>query len=256
MARDLIKAFLPEDQDRVAATLDDLLPKIIGDYTFVGGLAIRYNLLREGEKIDRPFNDLDLIARGPESFNAELTEKFLVHHFHVDGPQTDFRFVFVHKSTGVKVDVFHWKPKDPRTMMVRYLSPRHGEIMVSLQSLSTQFAVTVFDLETMRQRGPVDPKQLDDAEAMEPFVMGPAANITWGQLFHGNPALTLSEALEAAEMRVASQPKSFRKEPWKSQDTSYRCAKCTYSNVFWPIAPMERVYDLLGYVEIDGENVI
>jgi len=252
---DLVRAFRKRDRARVTTVLDDLLDRPYGNLVVVGGAAIRYWLLvKTGERLKRPFNDLDFMASYPGDLDPRLTESFLVHHFHLDGPDTDFRFVFVHKATGTKIDVFHWKPEYPDVASVPFTSKRRRNNLLSMQGLSGQFAVTVFDLETMRRRGPVDPKQLVDAELMRPYVNLREANRVWRQLFNDRPPLTVINAFKAAQERAAAQPASFGEKPWQSQDTKYKCAKCV-SSADWPIAPMKQIKKLLGYIEIDGANV-
>jgi hypothetical protein len=247
----LLDILPPSDRQRAGETINDLCAGITGRFMLVGGLPIRFWLhLTGGEVPDRPFNDLDLIADGPQSFNPVLNEEFLVHHFHRSQPGIDFRFVLVHRATVTKVDVFHWKPHNYGCVNVRF-----GGERLPLQNLSTQFAVTVYDLEMMRRRGPVDPKQLDDALAMEPHVIWPQAEASWYSLFADSPPTSLAHALTAAIERSGT-PAEFAAKPWQSHDTNYRCAKCVVSESDdWPLAPMLLVHDLLGYIELDGKNL-
>jgi hypothetical protein len=255
---ELLQAFADDERPRIRDALSDLYRCFVprSEFIFVGGISIRYNLLRQiGMSTERAFNDIDMITRGPESFNsARINESFWIHHFHVDSPTTDFRIVLIHKATDTKIDVFHWKPAYPGFTSIPFETAYDGTVLVDVQSLSTQFAVTVYDLDTMRLRGPVDPKQLADAKAMLPWRSHHEACNIWRQLFDGQPEHSLDEAFHQAQIRASQEPANFRDSPWKSHDTRYKCAKCAESED-WPIAPMETVIGLLGYVEIDGDNI-
>lgn len=247
----LLDAFSINDRERINRVISDLCPAISGPYMLVGGAAIRYGLLKAGDTPpQRPFNDLDLVTVGPDNFNSQLREHFLIHHYHADSEQTDFRFVLVHKATNTKVDIFHWKPAVFGTVQAHV-----GPYSLPVQDLETQFAVTVYDMEMMRRRGPVDPKQLRDAQTMEPHIDGSFAKKVWSSLFGGQASISLDKAFLAAIERHLSQPAEFQDSPWKIKPP-YRCAKCDASlALWWPIANMDDIYHRLGYVELDGDNL-
>lgn len=241
---DLLAACPPKDRARIRTVITDLYSSIVGSTCIVGGIAIRYGLVAANvTPPNRAFNDLDLVAYGPEDFDPRLVrELFMVHHFHINSATTNFRFVFVHKATNTKVDVFHWKPA--------YLSPQPVPMEGSdypLQSLATQLAVMIFDLENMRRRGPVDPKQLADAEAMWNAANLGAAEEVWDELMPGS-SQSLSQALDAAMARKGSD--TYGEKPWQGHPPFRPCAKCIQSPD-WPLAPAQEIYDRLGYVEID-----
>lgn len=240
----ILDAFPSSDRERVRATTLDLYEGVTGRTCIVGGVAIRYWLAEHGGDMPtRPFNDLDIVATGPDDFDrTHVLDRFLVHHFHTQGDGSDFRILLVHKDTDTKVDVFHWKPET--------LVPETVELdgaMYPLQPLETQLAVTVYDLENMRLQGGVDPKQLTDALAMAKVADIQRAEKVWKSLMPDSE-LTLDQALSAALVRVDGA--TFLEKPWQGH-APFTCSKCRPTPE-WPLASSEEIERRLGYVELDA----
>jgi hypothetical protein len=246
---DIISSLAPEDRNRAQSALADLAFYARGRYSLVGGLPIRYFLAKAGKVVPhRPFNDIDLIAEGAEAFHPSLVESFLIHHFHDGSPGRDFRFVLVHKKTNTKIDIFNELLLNGVVGEVNF-----GRGRLPIQSLESQLAKTVYDLATMHHRAPIDPKQFADAAAL----MGIADLKKAGALFELQlpQGPTLGDAFLEAQDRAANNPESVADKPWQSKPP-YQCSKCYPSSPDWPLADMDEVYNRLGYIELDGANML
>ena len=246
---DLLSPWPEDDRPRIRTVLADLAYYARGRYSLVGGLPIRYYLMKEGISVpERPFNDIDLVAEGPEAFHYALVEHFLIHHFHDGSLGRDFRFVLIHKETNTKVDVFH-----EMALNGTVGGAPLGRSRVPIQSLESQLAKTIFDLHTMHHRAPIDPKQFEDADAMIGVCDEPLVEKMWRQQMPDGP--TVWDAYISAAKRAAGNPETVGAKPWQSKPP-YQCAKCYPTNSDWPLASMDEVYERLGYIELDGDNML
>ncbi len=242
---DLLSLYAPNDQPCIKQVVTDVLRATTtpDQVVFVGGMATRLFLADRGQNVTaRPLNDVDLAATGPRVFNGEVVQQdFLIHHFH----PSDGRIVLAHRATALKVDVFPMS----RPELYRDLGTpaKVGEHTMLLQRLPWRLAQTVWDLWVMPRYNKVDPKQLADGLALYAVATQAEreeAEAIW-QLINSPEAPDLHSALQYAGSEAAQQ--NYGPNPWKVYQP-YDCWQCS-GHPLWPLAPMQEVLELLGYIE-------
>ena len=242
---DLLDHYALSERPRIKLVVTDLVSAIVmrEQAVFVGGMSTLHFLASRGQDITRrPVNDIDLATTGPDVFNSQMIQHtFLIHHFH----PRDGRIVLVHKTAALKVDVF---PMSRPELYEDVGSPaRMGDNPILLQRLPWRLAQTVWDLWVMPKYNKVDPKQLKDGLALFTIATPPErkeAEVIW-QLIKPSEAPTLLAVLQFASSDAAQQ--NYGSDPWKTR-TLYVCEQCS-GHPQWPLAPMQEVLELLGYVE-------
>src|SRR5437660_2347368 len=95
-----------QEAERIVTFVNKLRPHFIdNEYCFVGGLAIRYHVIRAGQTYpSRPLHDIDIIVTNPSSVLPSIAEQVMVAHHHVS--TTNFFLKVVDPETKLKADIF------------------------------------------------------------------------------------------------------------------------------------------------------
>lgn len=239
----LITGFNISDAKRVRAHLTKLLPYIdTNKMAIVGGLAIRYFLTKSGlEYPVRPFNDLDLKVEEADAVSPNVSKDFLVYHYHP--PQKgSFYIVLVDPTSKTKVDIFDWNPPIESYTMVNFAGYK-----LKVQSMEDQLVKTVYDIQRISQEKKVDPKQFKDTQLLMQIVNFKKANEIWRKRSFKDYPHSLQKAIERANNIVKQHPEWLQRDPFK-MPKPYQCDSCQSSDGF-NIVPMDKIYQVLGYVE-------
>lgn len=208
--------------DDVRLCLSRLLPHVdAARAALTGGVAIACHAAARGRQRSREpgavRGDVDLVAMGPDAVAPSVVGPFIVSHFHRPHPgYARFFIQLVDVASGLRVDVFSCDDSvwDNATRAVvaggfRVLAPE--------RLLEHKLAILA---EASAER-PVDEK-------------------------HDRDARLLAE-LCACEI-PARAPDVFASTVY-GDDPTTRCARCDASrDPHFPLAPKQRVYELLGYV--------
>lgn len=225
----MIVGFSQPDIEKIVKHLSKLAKYLdLNRAVIVGGLAIRYHLIRAGVNYSvRPFNDLDLTLGSFESISPKCSEEFWVYHTHLqDG---HFFLALVDPESRTKVDVFDPKKKE-RAERVEFV----GQLM-QVVSLEDQLVKTVYDLQRISKKDHVDPKQFSDARLM--LQIADKSKL---------PDTLVADLVRAEKIREL-HPEWVQEKPFR-RPRPYVCEHCVNIDGF-PLMPMEEVYKVLGYVE-------
>lgn len=239
----LILGFTEPENQKAVNVLQRLLPHFSQDnLTIVGGLAIRHHLLsRDIGYPSRPLNDLDLKIKNSTEMKASIADEFLIYHYH---PPRDnnFYIVLVDPQTITKIDVFDYDqpPIDPVRVEV-------AGFRVFMRSVEDQFTKTVFDLMRITERHRTDPKQFLDARLLMQIVNLEKAQQIWAERYSSKYPISITDAIEKAEEGRLNYPDRVFEHPYR-RSKPYNCADCEEISDF-PITPMDRIYNILGYVD-------
>lgn len=239
--KQLIQGFSKEETTRMQTHLDKLLPYLTsGQFTIVGGLAIRYHLVSKGIPYPhRPFNDLDIIAQSRSVVSHLVTKDFLVEHYH---PFKDnhFYIVLIDPVSKTKVDIF-----DNTMAPFEVVTVPFGKYLLQVQSIEDQLVKTVVDIRRLSQTLKVDPKQFQDARLLLSVANLQKAETFWQRKNLGPQ--TLFETLLASEKIAHKHPEYVQEKPFR-KEKPYVCPDCVSTSDF-PITPMENIYTQMGYIE-------
>ncbi len=183
-----------------------------------GGAAIEVHLARLNlPGRPRPLNDVDLVACSRAAISPGVTSDFLVSHFHVPHPgYSKFLVQLVDPDSRTRVDIF------PGRSDVIERAEWHHVSGIRVRVLGTD-AVLDHKMEVLagatRER-PVDGKHFDDA--------------------------VLLARLSGRE--IGERPVAVLCREEYLTDPHARCARCECSvDAAFPLAPKERILDILGY---------
>lgn len=240
----LISGFPPSNTHQVDRFFQTLIPHLKeGQYSVVGGLAIRYRLSQHGIKYpDRDFNDLDLKAKSPAAVLPSVTSDFMVYHYH---PLKDrsFYIVLVDPENKIKVDIFDSATiAEERTSQV----PFH-QWKVDVVEAEDQLVKTAFDLSGISGHPGIDPKHFTDAKLLIQIVKMELANQIWKSRNYIQFPATIDKAIRRAETIASKHPAWVVRKPYR-RPSPYICPDCVQTKDF-PITDMQKIYKILGYVE-------
>lgn len=238
----LVSGFSESESERINKHLSKLLPHLTpNQFVIVGGLAIRYHLQQAGIAYPpRPFNDLDIIAESVDVVHPDITNDFLVSHFH----QKDdfFYFALVDEETRTKVDIFDYEKPPDKVIEVPF-----GEGFVKIVSIEDQLAQTVYDIQRISEQAKVDPKQFLDARLLSQIADMAKADEIWKKRRNPEYPESITNAIKRAEAIKQEHPEWVQKSPFR-KPKPYHCPDCVKSEEF-PLTPMDRTYEILGINE-------
>lgn len=236
----LTSGFAKSEQKKIKLHLKKLFPYLKKDgFVIVGGLAIRFHALSNNLSYPkREFNDLDIIVKNPGVVSTKISKEFLVYHYHPD----DFYLALVDPETKTKVDIFNFYPAPKETIKVIF-----NEEKINIVSVEDQLAKTVLDINRISKKTKVDPKQFFDTKLLLEIVDMRKADKLWKKNNFQNLPKTLNGAISRAKDLSKKHPGWLKMKPFM-KTRPYKCLKCKSSNRF-NIVPMEKIYNILGYVE-------
>ncbi|HSX24985.1 MAG TPA: hypothetical protein VLG69_03390 [Candidatus Andersenbacteria bacterium] len=238
----LVEGFSSKDREKIVLHLTKLFLHLTPQkFVIVGGLAIRYHLKNAGiDYPKRPFNDIDIVVENIDVVHPDVIQSFLVYHFHQKNDS--FFFAFVDEATKTKVDIFDDQQFPSHTIEVPF-----GSETVYVISKESQFAKTVYDIQRISEERKVDPKQFSDTELLSRIVDMNVADELWQRIRDPKHPRSILDAIQRANMIRQQHPEWIQKSPFRKSEP-YHCEECIESDTF-PLDSMERIYNLLGYVE-------
>ena len=184
-----------------------------------GSVAIEVHLASRSLPRLRPvLTDVDFVATNAEVVSPSVTTAFMVSHFH--RPHTGyskFMLQLVDPKSRLRVDVFPGQAD----LIQRARTHDVGGVRVRVLDLDAVLDHKLTVLAGASELRPIDPKHFDDAQLL-------------GRLL-GRQVGELPETV-------------LRREEYLT-DTAVRCSRCegSFDSAF-PLAPKERIFDVLGYV--------
>jgi hypothetical protein len=188
------------------------------DVAITGGIAIQLGMAALGlQGPRRAIADLDLVAASIDAISVGVVEQFLISHYHVVRPGVPkFMIQLVDPVSRIRIDVFPdlvGSLADARAMVVG----GHTLLVLPLERI---FGHKVQTLSRASASAPIDPKHVRDVRALGEVVGRPS------------PAVA-PEALAVDVYGI---------------DADRHCERCELSHhPSWPLAPKDRVFDLLGW---------
>lgn len=242
-APELTLGYTEEGNKKAVGVLQRLLPHFTRDnLVIVGGLATRYNLASHGFPVlERPFNDLDVMIKNPSEMKPSITDEFLIYHYHPP-KQESFYMVLVDPQTKTKVDIFDYDPAPIQPEIVQV-----GDYTVSIRGAADQLTKTVFDLLRITAPHRTDPKQFSDARLLMQIADPEVARRIWEERHAHKYPFSIEEALVKADEARVEYPEKVFEHPYRRSEL-YVCGECEEVPGY-PITPMKRIFDLLGYVD-------
>ncbi len=183
-----------------------------------GGVAIEAHLRRSGlPRRARPPHDVDLVAHSRAVISPSVTSEFLVSHFHAPHPgYPKFLVQLVDPDSRLRVDIFPGHPKAIEQAEWRHVSG----VRVRVLGLNVLLDHKVELLASATPDRPVDEKHFADA-------------VLLGQLCGRD---------------VGDRPSGVLRREEYLRDATARCTRCDRStDPAFPLAPKQRILDLLGY---------
>lgn len=232
----------PTEEIRVVLrTLMKHIP--VEKFGIVGGLAIRYWYSMNGvASPERDWNDIDFAVHDIKDIPTSLAQDFLIYHYHP--PKSDggyFHMAFVHAPTKMKCHIFPYHPSHKES----FASVPFEDSQIFIVSLEEQLVKTVFDIASVSDSWPIDPKQFEDAALLVSIAdMAKAQEIWQKNNFSQHPS-TIQEAMAKAEGKRVERPDLVRPKPYR-KPSDFVCPECTHDAGF-PIISIREAYLALGY---------
>ncbi len=210
-------------------------------FVLVGGLAIRYHLAKHSLRLpEANLNDLDIMVESLDVVSPDVTKDFLVYHFHHEG--TKFYWALVDPITKLKIDIFDYNFAPQEVVQVQL----DGHTL-KMRSAEDQLVKTIVDVLRISEEAKVDPKQFRDAEALLKIADLEKLERFWQLKNLTDYPASAVEAWEKAQRVAQEHPEWLKVSPFR-KEAPYVCTLCVKSKDF-PITPMGRIYQVLGYVE-------
>jgi hypothetical protein len=215
----LSAGFCAAEIERLSTCLARLAPNLRQhDVAITGGVAIQIGLAQLGREGTREtIADLDMVATALDAVFPSVTDTFLVSHYHSVRPGVPkFMVQLVDPLTRIRVDVF----PDLAGSLARSGAVRVGAHEFRLLALEDILEHKLLTLSKVSPANPVDPKHVDDANALGELLQRPVRAIDRDCL---------------------------AKDVYGIDDVV--CQRCALSrNDDFPLAPKEEILSLLGYV--------
>ena len=220
----LAAGFPPAEIERLSACLARLLPNLReNDVAITGGVAIQIGMAQLGREGSREaIADLDMVADSLGAVSANVVEDFLVSHYHVVQPGVPkFLVQLVDPVTRIRVDIF----PDLVGSLVRSRRVNIGSHLTRMLALDDIFEHKLLTMSKASPINPIDPKHLDDAEA-------------------------LGKVLQRSTPAVAHG--SLVKDVYGA-DADLGCRRCELSrSADFPLVPKNEIFELLGWTDAPG----
>lgn len=239
----LMLGYSDQDNKKALGIITKLLPHLAQDgVVIVGGLARRHHLLRHGLAVPaRPFNDLDVMIRDSGEMNPSITNDFIIAHYHPPG-ERGFYAGLIDPQTKIKVDVFDYRhtPVDPETVEV-------ADIHLRVRGIEDQLTHHVYEILKFLSGKSVSPKQFDAISQLMQIADLEKARQIWERKYADKFPFSLEDAIQQVEIERERHPERVFEHPGRKFE-AYSCPECVQV-LNYPIAPMEEVIKVLGYVE-------
>ena len=205
--------------DRLSGCLSRLIPHVdLDSVALTGGVAMQMGMALLGRQAPRSdIADLDFVAASIGAIAPSVVEQFLVSHYHVVQPGVPkFMIQLVDPVSRIRIDVFPdlaGSLADARTIAIG----AHAILVLSLERIFEHKAQA---LSRASQAAPIDPKHVRDARVL-------------GDVLGRQPPAVASEALAIDVYGI---------------DADWACERCELSrHPGWPLAPKDRIFELLGW---------
>lgn len=239
---ELALGFAHQEEEKALGVLTKILPHLAPEnIVIVGGLAMRHHWINhELPYQQRPFNDLDLMIKDKSEMHPSITDEFLVYHYHPPR-NTSFFAGLVDPETKVQIDIFDYfhPPVEPVTVQV-------AGFQLQLRGIEDQLTKTVYDLMKIIKGQKLSPKQFTAAKLLMLIADMEKAEQIWSNKYAIKYPFSLQEAMKKVEEEAEIHPENVLENPGRR--AVYVCSECEETPGF-PLAPMEEIYTLLGFVE-------
>lgn len=235
----------PEDVSRCLGSLSKLARHLDGPVVITGSIAAGCHLLNAGRRPrKRRLNDIDTVAlEGLSQVGPSLSRDFLINHFHPDRERGKVLLQLVDEEYGTRTEVF---TPGSASLAERLVDCAVGGLPCRVVSAEDASAKLLSIIHSVTEGRPVDPKYVEQFDALSAVADVAATREVWGDYRKGNQLLEFDEAAEAVKSRIAADPNLLQPTCY-CQDVGLVCAWCRESDLF-PIASRPRVYEILGYV--------
>lgn len=239
------------ERDRMRFFLEKFLHHVTSSKLVIcGGLATRYHLYVHGLSFpQRAFNDLDFLIENVDDIKPSIISDFMLYHYHPPGKDdpdvetTYFFYAFVDPVSRMKADVFpyRWSASE------RFIQAKFQDKPIKVVGMEDQLIQCLYDVSRISDKQKVDPKQLRDVHILMKIADVKLAKEIWEQNNHPLYPKTLAEAIKKADILTVAHPDWWQAKPYR-KPKPYCCFNCQNRPDF-PITDMQKIYQVLGYVE-------
>lgn len=241
----LLKGFPKDERKRISVFLDKLLRHFSPDnFAIVGGLAIRYHIIKRGIPYPgRSLNDVDIIVKDINGIPSSVTKDFLIAEWHPLKKSGYFIVKLVDPKTKIKADIFPFQPSSPK----HFVKVTFKGKQINLVGIEDQLVKAVFDIQRISARDKVDPKQFSDTKRLMKIADIELADKIWrSNKFRPYPQ-SLQDAIKRAKKIGTEHPEWLQEQPFR-KPKPFKCSECKPPADF-PLTPMEEIYKIMGYGE-------
>lgn len=215
----MMVGFSRNETARLADCLDRLAPHLRMDrVALTGGVGMQVGLAALGHGgVRQHVADLDLVATSLDAVSSSIVDRFLVSHYHLVGPGVPkFMIQLVDPESRIRIDVFPdftGSVADARPTEIGL----HRMLVLPLDKI---FEHKIQTLMRASPEAPIDPKHVQDARYLGAVLSRPVPEIS---------AATIVPDVYGV-------------------DDESSCNRCALSShPAWPLAPKERICELLGW---------
>jgi len=229
--KSIFSGYTKEESEKLRVALGNLQACIKPNaITYVGSLPIRYYF----ELLDIPYKkrdlkDLDILIPSLNSFNSNVTDKFVIYHTHnyPKHKRESFSFKFflamVDKETGIKVDVFSDFPFRP----INTMKCNFDNHILTFQSAEDQLITQVLEAEIImldKKGGRLDYKRRDIIKGLKKAVNMELAEKYWEQRDIKPEKRSLQDAIHGIETHIETNGKKALK--YLKKKKAKQCGVC------------------------------
>jgi hypothetical protein len=233
-----------EDAARCHASLSKLARHFAEPLVLTGSIAIGWHLLKNGvgrEKLR--LNDIDVVVEGLGDLSSSLSSDFLILHFHPLRERGKILIMLVDEEHATRIDVF---TPASRALITRAIDVAIGEVSCRLVSAEDLLAKLLSIIYPATRGVPVEAKYFENFHLLSTLANPATTGEVWREHRKESQPTDFEEATEAVRLCITVNPALLQASRY-CQDINRACSWCSESELF-PLAPRNRIYEILGYV--------
>jgi hypothetical protein len=229
-------------QDRPIKALARFVRHGPGGFAVAGSIAMAAQWARSnGERLDRAFGDIDLVASALDAFPESLADAFICPHVHAAAEPGRMLAQFVHPADAVRIDVF----RAIGSALSRAKPFRMGSSVIGVLSIEDQAARAASLCLKLTRGGSVVAKHLPDFNRLRPVVSPDRIDSVWREYRRADEPLRFLDAAAQIEAAARAHPERLIAAEF-NRDPNAVCPNCAPWGALRPVEPM-RVIEILGY---------
>ncbi|CAN5401833.1 hypothetical protein BH10ACI1_BH10ACI1_34780 [soil metagenome] len=232
-----------EDAVRCQNSLLKLRRDLKEEIIITGSQASSIHLLENKLQTKINLNDIDIVVKDLSVFLPQLTNDFLIRHFHPTREKGKILIMLVDAENKLKICCF-----TPQTVNVlnRLSDFEFDGLHCKLVSVEDILAKLLGVIYPITRNEAVEEKYYEHFKSLLKIANWDVAKKVWRECRKAQQTLEFEEVFQIIKQKINANPKLLQSFQY-SQNINEKCQWCIKSELF-PIAPLSEIHKILGYV--------